>query len=256
MESGATSTCEHDIGEDFDVGDGPPSKLRLRAERALQRYAELHRAILDPADRRVEKKFLVLQPLLGMGNSQIEEVTALLIAMETNRALVIDLFDRSVGDQVPEVDRKPWFAPYTDTYDRAIDLSKEQLATFVKNNAQVALVPHLHTPSCTHASWGAVAVYLEGRGGGGGWWRWVVAVGGSFGVHDSGRGRFEQVAMLPERREHLYAQFNEFVACGDWTQDLKESIVVTSIQSHCPAHRHRSSRDTSWMPWGHEQTCI
>jgi hypothetical protein len=99
----------------------------------------------------VEKKFLILQvlvwlydttigrylikfsmqPLLGMGNSQIEEVTALAIAMvtslsyflsnppepygplsthptfiigrarareqETDRALIIDLFDRSVG---------------------------------------------------------------------------------------------------------------------------------------------------------------
>ena len=223
IESGATSTCEHDIGEDVDVGDGPPSKLRFRAERALQRYAELHRAILDPSDRRVEKKFLVLQPLLGMGNSQIEEVTALLIAMETNRALVIDLFDRSIGDQVPEVDRTPWFAPYTDTYDRAIDLSKEQLAAFVRNNAQVALAPHLHAPSCERKN-----IPLKGR--------------------------FEQVAMLPERREHLYAQFNEFVACGDWTQDLKESIVVTSTRSHCPAHRHRSPRDSSWMPWCHEQT--
>ena len=129
------ATCEQDSGED--LGDGPPSELRDRAENALQRYVELHRAILDPADKSVEKKFLVLQPLLGMGNSQIEEVTALLIAMETDRALVIDLFDRSVGDKVPELEREPWFAPYTDTYDRAIDLAKEQLAAFIQNNAQV-----------------------------------------------------------------------------------------------------------------------
>ena len=81
----------------------------------------LHKRIMDPADNGVEKcehpsssnalaappgqrlgvaiqspaqlrrgggrKFLVLSPLLGMGNSMIEEVTALLIAIKTRRAL-------------------------------------------------------------------------------------------------------------------------------------------------------------------------
>ena len=150
--------------------DGPPTALRERARLALESYARLHRAIMDPRDTSVEKKFLVLQPLLGMGNSQIEEVTALLIAMETNRALVIDLFDRSVGDNVAPSSRKPWFAPYSETYNRSmIDLSKEQLARYVDNGAQVG--------------------------------------------------------MLPERREHLYAQFNEFMACGDWNEALSEPIV-------------------------------
>ena len=88
------ATCEGGGDRDRDRGDGPPPALRALAEQALQRYAKLHRAILDPADRSVPKRFLVLQPLLGMGNSQIEEVTALLIAMVTKRALVIDLFDR------------------------------------------------------------------------------------------------------------------------------------------------------------------
>ena len=143
----------------------PPSVLRDRAERALERYAKLHRAILNPAVTTVEKKFLVLQPLLGMGNSQIEEVTALLIAMSTNRALVIDLFDRSVGDKVAPQERQAWFAPYSETYLRDLDLSKEQLRHYVGNG--------------------------------------------------------EQVAMLPEHRAHLYAQFNEFVACGNWRHDLK-----------------------------------
>ena len=54
--------------------DGPPSDLRESARLALDRYVRLHRAIMDPRDTSVEKKFLVLQPLLGMGNSQIEEV--------------------------------------------------------------------------------------------------------------------------------------------------------------------------------------
>ena len=35
--------------------------LRLRAEKALAEYAALHAKILDPADRSVKKKFLVLQ---------------------------------------------------------------------------------------------------------------------------------------------------------------------------------------------------
>lgn len=34
-----------------------------------------------------------------------------------------------------------------------------------------------------------------------------------------------QVGMLPERREHLYAQFNEFMACGDWHPLLSDRIV-------------------------------
>ena len=88
------ATCGSGGEGDDDSGDGPPAALRALAEQALQRYAKLHRAILDPADHSVQKRFLVLQPLLGMGNSQIEEVTALLIAMVTKRALVIDLFDR------------------------------------------------------------------------------------------------------------------------------------------------------------------
>jgi hypothetical protein len=33
--------------------------------------------------------------------------------------------------------------------------------------------------------------------------------------------------MLPERREHLYAQFNEFLACGNWNQQLSDPIVGT-----------------------------
>ena len=53
--------------------DGPSSALRESARLALDRYVRLHRAIMDPRDTSVEKKFLVLQPLLGMGNSQIEE---------------------------------------------------------------------------------------------------------------------------------------------------------------------------------------
>ena len=44
----------------------------------------------------------------------------------TKRALIIDLFDRSVG--VGE----PWYAPY-DVYDRKhINVDKEQLAHFVQ----------------------------------------------------------------------------------------------------------------------------
>ena len=74
------------IGARCRGGDGPGAEdqdehVRGAAERALADYAALHRRILDPRDTGVEKRFLVLQPLLGMGNSQIEEVTALLIDM-------------------------------------------------------------------------------------------------------------------------------------------------------------------------------
>jgi hypothetical protein len=73
------------------------------------------------------------------------QVTALLIAMETKRALVIDLFDRSVGDSVAPERRTPWFAPYSETYNRTIDLSKEQLAQYAENGAQVVASTHTHT---------------------------------------------------------------------------------------------------------------
>jgi len=68
--SGANdSTCT-----DGDSDDVLPASLREAVRTELERYSKLLRAILDPRDSSVEKKFLVLQPLLGMGNSQIEEV--------------------------------------------------------------------------------------------------------------------------------------------------------------------------------------
>ena len=121
------------IGARCRGGDGPGAEdqdehVRGAAERALADYAALHRRILDPRDTGVEKRFLVLQPLLGMGNSQIEEVTALLIAMQTRRAFVVDLFDRSVGDREPA---GAWYAPHTDVYAHPINLDKRQLMPFM-----------------------------------------------------------------------------------------------------------------------------
>lgn len=36
------------------------------------------------------------------------------------------------------------------------------------------------------------------------------------------------VDTLPERKEHLYAQFNEFVGCQDWNS-LNESTIVATM---------------------------
>jgi len=37
----------------------------------------------------------------------------------------------------------------------------------------------------------------------------------------------QEVDTLPERRDHLYAQFNEFVGCADWNSLNKSTIVAT-----------------------------
>jgi hypothetical protein len=167
---------------------GPSSDVRHRAEAALGAYAKLHPRLLDKHDTASPpKRFLLLQPLLGMGNrcfpgpstcilsgivswpsrpphcallscvaarvwaawgvilafmhsfalvtnrmrrylimtgesidpplachSMIEEATALLIALETGRALTFDLFDRSMGQG------KAWYAP-SSVYARPIN---------------------------------------------------------------------------------------------------------------------------------------
>ncbi|EKX35989.1 hypothetical protein GUITHDRAFT_146132 [Guillardia theta CCMP2712] len=89
----AMESCRAEDGRK-EVEEGPGEAISERARAALSSYEKLHARILDPREKKIKRKFLVLQPLLGMGNSQIEEATALLLAMQTRRALVIDLFDR------------------------------------------------------------------------------------------------------------------------------------------------------------------
>ena len=61
------------------------------AARALAEYAELHAGILDPGNETAPKRFLVLRAGHGLANTMLEEVTALLVAMLSRRALLFDL---------------------------------------------------------------------------------------------------------------------------------------------------------------------
>jgi len=176
----AMESCRAEDGRK-EVEEGPGEAISERARAALSSYEKLHARILDPREKKIKRKFLVLQPLLGMGNSQIEEATALLLAMQTRRALVIDLFDRSVGDGGPS-----WYAPYLETYNRShMDMDKERLATFLQNNSETSL--------------------------------------------------------LPEFREHLYAQFNELVACKRWDRALTGKTVASRgrFLGYLPAYHNQ-----------------
>lgn len=131
----AGGVCEWGAGrEREEIGED----IQKEASRVLEGYTELHRRILDPRDKTVPKRFLILSPLLGIGNSMIEEVTALLLSIVTQRALVIDLFDRSVGQG------EPWFAPH-DVYARPIAMDKEGLRHFVTDGARLITLPENRT---------------------------------------------------------------------------------------------------------------
>jgi len=78
-------------GEEVDVVDGRVgARGRGRADELLRQYQELHAKIVDPDDHSVAKRFLVLRSGHGIGNTMIEEVTALLMGLATRRAVVFD----------------------------------------------------------------------------------------------------------------------------------------------------------------------
>jgi len=71
--------------------DSIPPLLRTRASNVFEEYKALHAKILDETDTTVEKKFYILRPMAwGLGNFQLRTIMSLMLAILTNRALIID----------------------------------------------------------------------------------------------------------------------------------------------------------------------
>ena len=86
-QSDADSAHHPHIPRERKETSAPPSLPSAeRVQEALQQYQELHARIVDPDDDSVAKRFLVLKSGHGMGNTMIEEVTALLMGLATSRA--------------------------------------------------------------------------------------------------------------------------------------------------------------------------
>jgi len=83
MEAGQAAQAGSCGGRDCGRGQG-------RMDEVLRQYQELHAKIVDPDDSSVTKRFLVLRSGHGIGNTMIEEVTALLMGLATGRAVVFD----------------------------------------------------------------------------------------------------------------------------------------------------------------------
>jgi len=92
---------EREVGEAANqVEPSPPALSSFwlfeeRANKVLREYVDLHRRILDEQDESVAKRFLVVRSSHGVSNTQIEEVTGLLIAILTRRALILDFSNDS-----------------------------------------------------------------------------------------------------------------------------------------------------------------
>ncbi|KAJ1480258.1 hypothetical protein T484DRAFT_1901378 [Baffinella frigidus] len=76
--------------------------------------------ILDPEDAGVEKRFLVVRSSHGLSNTQIEEVTGLLVAVVTRRALILDFSNDSYTGQRPVME-----------YDWPIDIWVDGMSPFL-----------------------------------------------------------------------------------------------------------------------------
>lgn len=112
-------------GADFMPDEAP------RAAALLREYAALHRRIVDPDDNSVAKRFLVVRSSHGLSNTQIEEVTGLLMAMVTRRALILDFSNDTYTGQRPVME-----------YAWPLDIWMESMSSFVPEGADVVCLPH------------------------------------------------------------------------------------------------------------------
>jgi hypothetical protein len=112
-----------DLQDDMPGGnhDAPAPEQQALVETMLQEYRQLHKRILDPEDSSVEKRFLILRSSHGISNTQIEEVTALLMAIETRRALILDFSNDSYTGPRPALE-----------YDWPIDVWVDGLLPFLE----------------------------------------------------------------------------------------------------------------------------
>jgi len=122
---------------DFEPDEAPRAAARLRE------YTELHRRIVDPKDTSVPKRFLVVRSSHGLSNTQIEEVTGLLMAMVTGRALILDFSNDTYTGQRPVLE-----------YDWPLDIWMEAMSSFIPDGADVEEMPRI--PNEEYGKYGEV----------------------------------------------------------------------------------------------------
>ena len=216
---GGMDRAADDVSEDWSWG-GESDGLERRgsggdkAEDVLRRYVELHNKMVDPegiaaagggaagreggregagggaAGREggregAGNKFLLLRSAHGIGNTMIEEVTALLLAMVSGRALVIDFR----GGGVFGLERP------AHCFQRPLALDFELLLPLLEAEEEFA---------------GAAGGGGMERSGGAG----AVAVGG---------GVFSRMQKVPEDGSGGYSRYAELLGCSDWHEALGES---------------------------------
>jgi len=113
-------------GADFAPDEAP------RAAALLREYAALHRRIVDPADSGVAKRFLVVRSSHGLSNTQIEEVTGLLMAIVTRRALILDFSNDTYTGQRPVME-----------YEWPLDIWMDAMSPFLAEESDVLEMPRI-----------------------------------------------------------------------------------------------------------------
>ena len=117
---------QHHCGADFEPDEAP------RAAALLSEYAALHRRIVDPDDTSIPKRFLVVRSSHGLSNTQIEEVTGLLMAIVTRRALILDFSNDTYTGQRPVME-----------YDWPLDIWMESMSAFVPEGGEAEEMPRI-----------------------------------------------------------------------------------------------------------------
>ena len=103
-----------------------------RASALIREYVELHRRIVDPADTGVAKRFLIVRSSHGLSNTQIEEVTGLLLAMATRRALILDFSNDTYTGQRPVME-----------YSWPLDIWMDAMSDVVPEGSEVEDLPRI-----------------------------------------------------------------------------------------------------------------
>jgi hypothetical protein len=103
-----------------------------RAAMLLDEYSKLHRRIVDVHDTAVAKRFIVVRSSHGLSNTQIEEVTGLLMAIVTRRALILDFSNDTYTGQRPVME-----------YDWPLDIWMESMSPFLPEGADPHDMPRI-----------------------------------------------------------------------------------------------------------------
>lgn len=122
----ARDGSQHHAGSNFEPDESP------RAAALLREYAALHRRIVDPDDTSIPKRFLVVRSSHGLSNTQIEEVTGLLMAVVTRRALILDFSNDTYTGQRPVME-----------YDWPLDIWMESMSSFVPEGIEIEELPRI-----------------------------------------------------------------------------------------------------------------